>query len=125
MSSPVPTVRPDYFAALRDAVPELDPDSAAPLFAGSLPVLRQVFFSERRLVDWQRAANAVELAVGPGAGYRLLESAGLGLARGDTFELDGVEYVVVRTGPSPLPVDSRRCAYLIRGAGGASSSDSS
>ncbi|HSF61386.1 MAG TPA: hypothetical protein VLA69_06800 [Gaiellaceae bacterium] len=72
-----------------------------------------------------RVTRPVELAVVPGAGYRLLEIAGLELARGDTFELDGVEYVVVRTGPSPLPVDSRRCAYLIRGAGGASSSGSS
>jgi hypothetical protein len=72
-----------------------------------------------------RGTRPVELAVVPGVEYRLLEIAGLKLARGDTLELDGVEYVVVRTGPSPLPVDSRRCAYLIRGAGGASSSGSS
>jgi hypothetical protein len=71
------------------------------------------------------ARRPVELAVVPGVEYRLLEIAGPELARGDTFELEGVEYVVVRTGPSPLPVDPRRCAYLIRGAGGASSSGSS
>lgn len=67
----------------------------------------------------------IELAVVPGADYRLLEIDGRVLARGDTLELDGEDYVVVRTGPSPLPADSRRCAYLIRGAGGSSSSGSS
>jgi hypothetical protein len=67
----------------------------------------------------------IELAIVPGAEYRLLEIDRLALARGDALELDGVRYVVVRTGPSPLPVDSRRCAYLIRGAGVAPSSGSS
>lgn len=67
----------------------------------------------------------VELAIVPGAEYRLREIDGSELARGDTLELDGVEYVVVRTGPSPLPADSRRCAYLIRRPFGRSSSGSS
>jgi hypothetical protein len=66
-----------------------------------------------------------ELAIVPGAEYRLREIDGLELERGDPLELDGVEYVVVRTGPSPLPADSRRCAYLIRGAFGKSSSGNS
>jgi hypothetical protein len=71
-------------------------------------------------------ARPIELAVVSGtAGYRLLEIDARELARGDTVELDGEEYVIVRTGPAPLPVDSRRCAYLIRGAGGFSSSGSS
>ncbi|HEU0247024.1 MAG TPA: hypothetical protein VFR38_08045 [Gaiellaceae bacterium] len=70
-------------------------------------------------------ARRIELAVVSGADYRLLEIDGRELARGDSLELDGEEYVVVRTGPSPLPVDSRRCAYLIRGPGGPSSSGSS
>jgi hypothetical protein len=70
-------------------------------------------------------ARPIELAVVPGADYRLREIDGRELARGDTLELDGDEYVVVRTGPSPLPADSRRCAYLMRGAGGPSSSGSS
>jgi hypothetical protein len=71
------------------------------------------------------ARRPIEIAVVPGADYRLLELDGRELARGDTIELDGDEYVVVRTGPSPLPADPRRCAYLIRGAGGPSSSGSS
>lgn len=69
--------------------------------------------------------SPVELVVVPGADYRLLEIDGRELARGDSLELDAEEYVVVRTGPSPLPADPRRCAYLIRGTGGPSSSGSS
>jgi hypothetical protein len=78
-----------------------------------------------RTAESSSLARPIELAVVPGANYRLLEIDGRELARGDSLELDGVEYVVVRTGPSPLPLDPRRCAYLIRGSGGSSSSGSS
>ncbi len=78
-----------------------------------------------RSAEPSSAARSIELAVVPGAEYRILEIGGRELARGNTLELDGEEYVVARTGPSPLPADSRRCAYLIRRAGGPSSSGSS
>ena len=46
-------------------------------------------------------------------GYRLLERQGAPPpARGDLLEVEGIGYSVLRLGPSPLPGDWRRCAYL-------------
>jgi hypothetical protein len=56
-----------------------------------------------------------ELAFVPGAGYRLLEVTVPAARPGDLVEVGGEELVVARLGPSPLPGDSRRCAYLVRG----------
>jgi len=56
----------------------------------------------------------------PGPAYRLVEIEHEPVSTGRILELDGEEYVVSRTGPSPLPGDSRRCAYLVRGARGGS-----
>jgi len=61
------------------------------------------------------AGESARLAFVPGLEYRLVEVGGSGLARGETFEFEGEEYVVARTGVSPLPGDRRRCAYLMRG----------
>ena len=55
----------------------------------------------------------------PGPGYRLRELERLPLRAGETVILDDDEYVVARTGPSPLPDDPRQCAYLVRGPLGA------
>jgi hypothetical protein len=55
----------------------------------------------------------------PGPGYRLRELERLPLRAGETVILDDDEYVVARTGPSPLPGDTRRCSYLVRGPRGA------
>jgi hypothetical protein len=71
------------------------------------------------------AGGSAQLAFVPGPEYRLVEIASSGVARGETFELEGEEYVVARTGPSPLPGDRRRCAYLTRGTRGGSSSANS
>jgi hypothetical protein len=68
---------------------------------------------------------AVQLLFVPGAAYRLVEIDGAPLAPGATFALDDEEYVVTRFGPSPLPGDRRRCAYLVRGVRRASSGGSS
>jgi len=65
-----------------------------------------------------------QLAFVPGADYRLAEIEQPGLAKGDAVELGGHDYVVTRVGPSPLPGDPRRCAYLVRGPRGASSGSS-
>ena len=55
------------------------------------------------------------LAFVPGASYRLVEVDRPGLEPGDSLEIDEEEYLVGRVGPSPLPGDGRRCAYLVLG----------
>jgi hypothetical protein len=55
------------------------------------------------------------LAFVPGASYRLVDIDRPGLGPGDPLEVDEEEYVVGRVGPSPLPGDPRRCAYLVLG----------
>ena len=47
-------------------------------------------------------------------GYRLLELRSAAPQRGGVLELDDGLYRVVRVSPSPLPGDSRRCAYVER-----------
>jgi hypothetical protein len=61
----------------------------------------------------------------PGPGYRLRELERLPLRAGETVILDDDEYVVARTGPSPLPDDPRQCAYLVRGPRGVAPSGGS
>jgi hypothetical protein len=61
------------------------------------------------------ADTAVELLFVPGDGYRLVGAVGRDAASGSLLELEGEEYVVSRIGRSPLPRDTRRCAYLVRG----------
>lgn len=69
--------------------------------------------------------TTVELAFVPGTRYRLVEIGGTALLPRSTFALEDDEYLVARVGPSPLPGDSRRCAYLERGPRGRSSGGSS
>jgi len=71
------------------------------------------------------AVQRLQLAFVPGLDYRLVEIDRPVLARGEAIELEGEEYLVARTGPSPLPCDRRWCAYLVRGARGVSSPGSS
>lgn len=59
-----------------------------------------------------RSATA-ELYFVPGASYRLIEVEPSDLAARATVEIDDVSYSVARVGPSPLPGDRRRCAYLV------------
>jgi hypothetical protein len=47
-------------------------------------------------------------------GYRLLERAGPPPVGGAVLELDAEAFTVLRLGPSPLPGDRRRCAFLER-----------
>ena len=55
------------------------------------------------------------LAFVPGPSYRLVEIEGAAVEAGGSFEIDEEEYLVGRVGPSPLPGDPRRCAYLVLG----------
>ena len=59
--------------------------------------------------------DVVELAFVPGTRYTLAPIDAPHVVQGSHLELDGAEYVVARVGPSPLPGDTRRCAYLTRG----------
>jgi hypothetical protein len=54
------------------------------------------------------------LFVGGPNGYRLLERSGAAPPGGTFVELDDERCVVLRLGPSPLPSDRRRCAFLER-----------
>jgi hypothetical protein len=45
-------------------------------------------------------------------GYELREERGELPEVGSTVESDGKQWTVVKVGPSPLPSDSRVCAYL-------------
>jgi hypothetical protein len=45
-------------------------------------------------------------------GYRLLEQEGDPPVRNAIVELDGGVFTVLRLGPSPLPGDRRRCAFV-------------
>lgn len=47
-------------------------------------------------------------------GYRLLRREGAAPACGSELALDGGRFRVLRQGPSPLPGDLRRCAFLER-----------
>jgi hypothetical protein len=60
------------------------------------------------------AQQAELLFVATASGYRLLESEGGAAARGDRVELADGSFRVLRLGPSPLPGDRRRCAFLAR-----------
>ncbi len=45
-------------------------------------------------------------------GYSLAERPGPAPDQGASADVDNVRFLVSRTGPSPLPADNRRCAYL-------------
>jgi hypothetical protein len=52
------------------------------------------------------------LFVSSPTGYRLLERHGPAPERGEVLELEESRCRVLRLGPSPLPGDRRRCAFL-------------
>ena len=60
----------------------------------------------------------IELAFVPGANYVLVELEPVSLALGLELDVADETFVVARIGRSPLPGDSRRCAYLVRGVRG-------
>ena len=62
--------------------------------------------------------ESVELALVPGANYVLVELEPVSLALGLELDVADETFVVARIGRSPLPGDSRRCAYLVRGVRG-------
>jgi len=66
--------------------------------------------------------SPVDLLFVPGPEYRLVETDGTPLSGGADVEVDGATYIVTRVGRSPLPGDTRLCAYLERGPSDSSAS---
>jgi hypothetical protein len=62
--------------------------------------------------------ESVELAFVPSERYVLVELDPTAVSAGLELEIEDDVFVVSRVGRSPLPGDSRRCAYLTRGARG-------
>ena len=87
---------PDVAGAL-EAAPEPDPPNALSVETTQSP-----------------PASDHLLFVAGSEGYRLVERVGASPGPGERVELDGRTYEVLRVGPSPLPLDRRRCAFLER-----------
>ena len=68
--------------------------------------------------------ESVELAFVPGSRYALVEIDPTSLSVGIELEVEDDVFVVTRIARSPLPGDSRRCAYLTRGVRGREGSPS-
>jgi chromosome segregation ATPase len=80
---------------------------------------REAELAEREAaVPVSHEAEPVELAFVPGGRYSLVELDASPLTVGLELEIEDDVFVVTRVGPSPLPGDSRRCAYLTRGMRG-------
>jgi hypothetical protein len=60
----------------------------------------------------EEPVETAHLVFASGDRYRLHELAGPSPAAGTVVELEGRQYAVRRVGPSPLPGDARRCAYV-------------
>jgi len=69
--------------------------------------------AEPVVVDPPAQAGHV-LFVAASGGYGLLQRDGPPPDRGGALELDDGAYLVLRLGPSPLPGDRRRCAFVER-----------
>jgi multidrug efflux pump subunit AcrA (membrane-fusion protein) len=80
---------------------------------------------EAQVIPGEPRAETVELVFVSGPSYRLVERSVGDLVPGTTVEIDAEAYVVERIGPSPLPGDRRRCAFLIGSAHGRGSHGSS
>ncbi|MDQ3671257.1 MAG: hypothetical protein M3364_02290 [Actinomycetota bacterium] len=84
---------------------------------------REARLSEREDALTQRLhslPDVAALAFVPGVVYRLVEIEPTPLGAGSTLELESALFVAARVGPSPLPADNRRCAYLVASSGDSS-----
>lgn len=76
--------------------------------------------SEQDRVESTDSSAPISLLFVPGQAYRLVEVEHRTLTVGTALEVDGEVFYVARLGSAPLPGDTRRCAYLERGATGSS-----
>ena len=114
---PPPVLLPslDRLSELIERVVELlDGVTLAPQPATQLPPREQIVLKQHNPVadNPEPAADGWVALVASPEGYRLLQREGAPPARHGTLELEGVSYCVLRLGPSPLPGDRRRCAFL-------------
>lgn len=77
-------------------------------------VRTELVSTRHKVVSAGAEADGWVAFVSSSAGYRIAERVGEAPARGAVVELDGGSYRVRRLGPSPLPGDRRRCAYVER-----------
>ncbi len=100
----------ELVARVAGMVRELPVDAPAP--AGENDVLAAVPEPTAALSP-PPAGGCVLFLAGP-EGYRLLEREHEPPLPGERIEVDGASFCVLRLGPSPLPGDRRRCAFLER-----------
>ncbi|MGH3132867.1 MAG: hypothetical protein ACRDNY_03845 [Gaiellaceae bacterium] len=60
-------------------------------------------------------SDSVSVAFVPGTAYRLVDVRPTVVRSGAALTIEDETYDVARVGPSPLPGDTRRCAYLVLG----------
>ena len=108
-SAPLVLPRLDRLSELVDRVVVLL-DQAAASVPESVPEV--VVEPEREPVPVQAPAGGHVLFVAAADGYRLVERDGDAPTQGEVVDVDGVRRRVLRVGPSPLPGDGRRCAFV-------------
>ena len=108
--SPPPVLLPalDRLAGLVERVVALLDEVALPPAAAEEPLVSE------QPEPGSSGADGWVAFVGSPAGYRLLERDGAPPARGDAIVLEDARFRVLRLGPSPLPGDTRRCAFVER-----------
>jgi hypothetical protein len=92
----------------------------------ALETREEVVTSREALVNGALSAAtsaAAELFFIPGPAYRLATGGEVVVRDDSRVVVDGHVYRVGRTGPSPLPGDERRCAFLVRDPEGAPKGD--
>lgn len=99
-------------AQLRGAVAELK--ARTPTITSLERMVEQAVRSSNRPARSAPEQSPFHLLFFPCAdGYRIEPRDGPPPAVGSTVEVDGARFDVTREGPSPLPGDDRRCAYML------------
>jgi hypothetical protein len=115
--SPPPVLLPslDRLAELIEQVVALLDQVALPRAAAPTRASRQPAPREEVVLKQHNPGPAADgwIAFVPSPeGYGLLPQLGAPPQRGGVLQLDEGAFVVIRLGPSPLPGDRRRCAFL-------------
>lgn len=102
----------DRIVALLPEETEDEPPTETPAAAEPAPAPRPLADARLLAPPTDPAADEILLFVPGAEGYRLVQRAGREPGPHELLELDGRTYAVGRIGPSPLPGDRRRCAFL-------------
>ena len=112
-ASPVVLPSLDRLAGLIDRVVELVDAVAVTPVPAPEPVPEPPREGQLEASPDSRPTGWIAFVSSP-TGYRIVDRDGVLPSRGETMELEDGRYVVLRHGPSPLPGDTRSCAYLAR-----------